>query len=66
MMRSILLLALLGGCASTTGLESAKQDQRRQYEVACMRSLLNQGISLMHNAEAMTNHCRKRAAEIVH
>jgi hypothetical protein len=30
-----------------------------------MRQLLDQGMSLMHHAEAMTTHCRKVAKSVV-
>jgi hypothetical protein len=61
-----LLLMMTGvvGCATPAApmtLADRLQNEQRLLEVACVRQLLDQGVSLMHHAEAVTNHCRRQA-----
>ena len=60
----LLMMAGVVGCATPTSsatLAAGLQDQQRLLEAACVRQLMDQGISLMHHAEAVTNHCRQKA-----
>jgi hypothetical protein len=60
----LLIMTGVAGCATpapTTTLADRLQNEQRLLEIACVRQLMDQGISLMHHAEAVTSHCRQKA-----
>jgi hypothetical protein len=60
----LLMVAGVVGCATpapATSLAARLQNEQRLLEMACIRQLMNQGISMMHHAEAVTTHCRRQA-----
>jgi len=61
----MLALALGVGCATQAPMERHFTDMRRQVEVSCMKTLMDQGLPLMQYGEAMTAHCRNVARQAV-
>jgi hypothetical protein len=60
----VLMLVSVVECATPTSsatLAAGLQQEQRLLETVCVRQLMDQGISLMHHAEAVTNHCRQKA-----
>ncbi len=51
-------ILLLCGCMEQSGFDREMTKMRRQLEMTCMRSLMNEGHQLMYEAEAMTTYCR--------